>query len=134
MHELGIVEDIIDIVRRSIPDGRAESVRNIRLRVGPFAGVVPDSLKFCFSALSGDTGMANAALQIEQTPLSALCRDCGSESEIKDFVFRCQSCGGADMEIISGKELEVVDIELAELADNGQTAPVRPLDLPEGAI
>ena len=114
MHELGIAENILDIVRRSVPDGRASAVKKIRLRVGPFAGVVPDSLKFCFDVLSGDVGMVNAALQIEQTPLTALCRDCGKESEVKNFVFICPACGGGNMEIISGKELEVVEIELED--------------------
>ena len=113
MHELGIAENILDIVRQSVPDGQASAVVNIRLRIGPFAGIVPDSLKFCFAALSGDAGMTNAALQIEQTPLTASCRDCKNKSEMKNFVFLCPACGGGNMEIVSGKELEVVEIELS---------------------
>ncbi|MCL2878183.1 MAG: hydrogenase maturation nickel metallochaperone HypA [Acidobacteria bacterium] len=112
MHELGIAENILDIVRRNVPGDRVSAVGNIRLRVGPFAGVVPDSLKFCFDVLSADAGMANAALQIEQTRLAASCRDCGNESEVKNFVFLCSACGGGNLEIISGKELEVVEIEM----------------------
>ena len=115
MHELGIAENILDIVRRNIPDGRASSVKSIRLRVGPFAGVVPDSLKFCFDALTGDAGMTNAALQMEHTQLAANCRDCGNKTEVKNFAFRCTACGGVNLEIISGNELEVVEIELGDL-------------------
>jgi hydrogenase nickel incorporation protein HypA/HybF len=114
MHELGIAENILDIVRRNVPGDRASAVGNIRIRVGPFAGVVPDSLKFCFAALSADTGMTNAALRIEQTRLTASCRDCGNESEVKNFVFLCSACGGGNLEIISGKELEVIEIEIAD--------------------
>jgi len=115
MHELGIAENILDIVRRNVPDDRASAVKSVRLRVGPFAGVVPDSLKFCFDALSGDAGMTNAALQIEHTQLAASCRDCGNKSEVKNFVFLCSACGGGNLEIISGNELEVVEIELGDL-------------------
>ena len=115
MHELGIAESILDIARRSVPDGRASAVKNIRIRVGPFAGVVPDSLKFCFDALAGDTGMTNAALQIEQTALAASCRDCGDKSDVKKFVFLCPACGGGNLEIISGRELEVVEIEMEDI-------------------
>jgi hydrogenase nickel incorporation protein HypA/HybF len=114
MHELGIAESILDIVKQSVPDGQASEVRTIRLRVGPFAGVVSDSLKFCFAALSGEAGMSNAVLRIEQTPLTALCRGCGNKSEVGKFVFRCSACGGVDLEIVSGKELEVVEIEVIE--------------------
>jgi len=115
MHELGIAENILDIVRRNVPEDRASEVGNIRLRVGPFSGVVPDSLKFCFEVLSADAGMANAVLRIEQTQLAASCRDCGNESEVKEFTFLCPACGGGNLEIISGKELEIVDIELNSL-------------------
>ena len=115
MHELGIAENILDIVRQSVPDDRVSLVGNIRLRVGPFAGIVPDSLKFCFAALVADTGMANAALQIEETLLAASCRECGNEYGIKNFVFICPACGGGNLELISGKELEVIEIEIADL-------------------
>jgi len=114
MHELGIAENILDIVRQSVPDGQTSTVRDIRIRVGPFAGVVPDSLKFCFDALSGDAGMENAVLRIEQTPLAASCRDCGTKSEIQNFIFRCPACSSVNLEIISGKELEVCEIVLAD--------------------
>ena len=115
MHELGIAENILDIVRRSVPEGRASDVKNIRIRVGPFAGVVPDSLKFCFDALSGDAGMTNAALQIEQTALAASCRDCEDKFDVKNFEFICPVCGGGNLEIISGKELEVVEIDMEDI-------------------
>ena len=111
MHELGIAENILDIVRQSVPDDRAAAVRNIRLRVGPFAGVVPDSLTFCFAALVADTNMANAVLQIEETPLVVLCRDCGNKSDVKNLVFLCPACSGVNLEIVSGNELEVMEIE-----------------------
>ena len=114
MHELGIAENILDIVWQSVPDDQASAVRNIRLRVGPFAGIVPDSLKFCFAAIADDTGMTKATLQIEKTPLVASCHDCENKSEVENFVFQCSACGGVDLEIVSGKELEVVEIELAD--------------------
>jgi len=115
VHELGIVENILDIVRQSVPDNRMSAVGSIRLRVGPFAGIVPDSLKFCFDAIAGDAGMAKAELRIEQTSLAASCRDCGSKFEVRDFVFLCPACGGGNLEIISGEELEVVEIEIGNL-------------------
>ena len=115
MHELGIAENILDIVLRTVPEGRLSAVKSIRLRVGPFAGVVADSLKFCFDVISGDAGMPNAGLQIEQTSLSVLCRDCGNESGVKNFEFLCPACGGGNLETISGKELEIVEIELEDV-------------------
>ena len=112
MHELGIAENILDIVLHSIPESRASAVGTIRLRVGQLAGIVPDSLKFCFDVISGDAGMSNASLNIEMIPLAASCRDCGNESEVGNFGFLCPTCGGGNLEIVSGKELEIIDIEI----------------------
>ena len=117
MHELGIAVNILDIVRQSVPEGQTSAVGNIRLRIGPFAGIVPASLKFCFAAIADDAGMDKASLQIEQTLLAASCRDCGNSSEVKNFTFRCSECDGDDLEIISGKELEVVEIEIYSRPD-----------------
>jgi hydrogenase nickel incorporation protein HypA/HybF len=114
MHELGIAENILDIVKRSVPDDKVSLVGNIRLRVGPFAGVVPDSLEFSFSVLSGDAGMTKAVLKIEQTPLAASCRDCGNKFEVKDFVFLCPACASGNLETVSGNELEIIEIEIAD--------------------
>ena len=50
MHELGVAQEILDIVRRYVPDTEAARVRDVRVRVGELAGVVADSLEFCFSA------------------------------------------------------------------------------------
>ncbi|NLV30251.1 MAG: hydrogenase maturation nickel metallochaperone HypA [Acidobacteria bacterium] len=114
MHELGIAENILEIVRQSIPEGLARDIRKIRVRVGRFAGVVPDSLDFCFGVMAGESEMPGAALLIEEVPTSCRCRGCGREFELEELVFLCPHCGGSDLEVISGKELEVVDIELVD--------------------
>jgi hydrogenase nickel incorporation protein HypA/HybF len=117
MHELGIAQSIYDIVQQSVPEELAPDVRKVRIRVGQFAGVVPDSLEFCFSVIVGETKMKQAILCIEQPPLMSECRECKHRFQIEEYNFRCPSCGSANLELISGKELEIVDIEVAEKGD-----------------
>lgn len=114
MHELGIAGNILEIVRQAVPKAKAEAVRRIRIRVGPLSGVVPDSLIFCLEALLHESEMKQAGPVVETVPAVALCRSCRKEFAVEDFAFSCPSCSGADLKIISGKELEVVDIELAD--------------------
>ena len=114
MHELGIARNILDIVKQHVPDDKAASVRRIRIRVGQLSGVVPDSLEFCFSALLGEAGMKRAGLVMETIPTVSRCRECGNRFEVDNFAFSCPACESGDLELISGKELEVVDIELAD--------------------
>ena len=117
MHELGITQNILDIVRQAVPTEQAADIRKIKLRIGPLAGIVTDSLDSCFAALVDDTDMAQAALEIEKTPLVALCRDCQKEFEVKQFAFCCPSCDSGNVELVHGTELEVAEIEITDRKD-----------------
>lgn len=117
MHELGIAQNILEIARQAVPEEQTAAIRFIRIRVGPLSGVVPDSLEFCFEAIVHETEMQKARLAIEQLPAILSCKKCGYRFKTKDLEFFCQSCNSADLELISGKELEVVEIELAEEGD-----------------
>ena len=117
MHELGIAQNILQIVRQSVPENQAADVRAVRLRVGQLSGIVPDSLDFCFSVIVNDTEMRLAKLAIEQVPLVSECRNCKHRFQMDDLAFSCPSCQSVSLELISGRELEVVEIELAEESD-----------------
>ena len=114
MHELGIARNILEIVQQSIPPGQEAAVKRIRIRIGQLSGVVPDSLEFCFSALLSETQMERAGLVIEKIPSVSLCKDCRHRFTVDDFVFSCPACKSLNLEVISGNELEVVDIEMAD--------------------
>jgi len=117
MHELGIAQNILQIIQQSVPEKNAADVRGIRIRVGQLSGVVPDSLDFCFSAIIHDTEMRKAKLEIEQIPITSECRDCQNRFEMSDLEFFCPACQSTSLELISGRELEVVEIELADESD-----------------
>jgi hydrogenase nickel incorporation protein HypA/HybF len=114
MHELAIAQNILEIVRQAVPEEQTPSIKWVRIRVGKLAGVVPDSLDFCFSAIVNETKMAQAGLAIEQVPTVSRCKECGHQFEIQDLIFLCPACKSTDLELVSGHELEVVEIELAE--------------------
>ncbi|MBN2320536.1 MAG: hydrogenase maturation nickel metallochaperone HypA [Acidobacteria bacterium] len=114
MHELGVARNILEIVQQSVPEDRFASVKWIRIRIGRLSGVVPDSLEFCFSALLSETKMQQAGLIMENEPIVSLCKDCGHQFTVEDFAFTCPSCNSANLELLSGRELEIVDIELAD--------------------
>ena len=114
MHELGIAQNILEIVRQAVSKDQEPSIKWIRIRVGELSGVVPDSLDFCFSALISETAMRQANLAIEQVPTVSRCKRCNHQFEIEGMVFVCPACKSTDVEMISGKELQVVEIELVD--------------------
>jgi hydrogenase nickel incorporation protein HypA/HybF len=115
MHEMGIAMQIIEIATESIPgDMKNSRVQRVNLKVGKLAAIVPDSLHFCFEIASQDTPLAGAELVIEEIPVVASCNDCNYQWTINDPVFVCQKCRGGSIQLISGRELDIESIELAE--------------------
>ena len=114
MHELGIARDILDVVGQYITDDQRPSVRSVRIELGNLSGIVPESLEFCFEALVADTPMSAASLEIVRVPTRADCTRCGHSFEIDEPVFLCPACGSSGIKLVSGTELNVVDIELAD--------------------
>ncbi len=114
MHELSIAQNILDIIRQYVPEEQERDVRLVKIRVGQMAGVVPDSLDFCFAAIVKDTSLANAQLNIESTALQSQCDICHEVFAVEGACFVCPHCGAGEMRIISGTELQVVEIEVNE--------------------
>jgi hydrogenase nickel incorporation protein HypA/HybF len=115
MHEMGIAMDILRIVQESIPaEMTGAKVQRVNLKVGQFSAIVAESLRFCFNVAAADTAAAGAELAVEEVPVVARCGDCGHAWTIEEAVFICPQCRGPKIEMLSGRELEIVSIELAE--------------------
>lgn len=115
MHEMGIAMQIVEIAIASIPaDLENARIDRVNLKVGKLAAVVPDSLHFCFQIASQDTPLNNAKLNIEEIPVVARCIDCHVEWTVLEPVFRCGQCSSGSVEIISGRELDIISIEVVD--------------------
>ncbi|MBF0204004.1 MAG: hydrogenase maturation nickel metallochaperone HypA [Desulfamplus sp.] len=115
MHEMGVAQQMINIAIASIPkDIINPKVETLNLKVGKLAAVVEDSLKFCFEIIAKDSPLEGAKLIIEHVPVRIKCNSCQHLWEVDEPIFSCPSCKDGTVEIISGRELEIVSIELAE--------------------
>ena len=112
MHELSLAQGIIDIVQRSLPPDNSQTVSAVRLKIGDLAGVVIESLEFCFTALVRETPLEGAVLQVERVPVQAVCLTCSSAFAVNENSYRCPQCGAGQLNIISGRELQVTEIEV----------------------
>jgi hydrogenase nickel incorporation protein HypA/HybF len=111
MHELSLAQNILDIVEQEMTRHGATRVSLIRLDVGEFTAVVPDSLAFCFEVITKDTPFEGVRLELNVVPLTGRCKGCGEEFKIQNFTFICPQCESKDIETIAGKELLVREIE-----------------------
>jgi len=111
MHELGIAEPLLDVVRRRA-DGRA--VAALRLQVGALHRVVEEALQTAWDLVSGGTEAEGARVEVTVLPVRCRCGACGEEAEGDDLVVVCPSCGGTTLSLVGGEELLLESLTFAE--------------------
>ena len=109
MHELSIAQSLIDAV---LDKTGGQAVTGVNLRIGPLSGVLPDALRFCFDVASAGTTLAGARLRIDEPQARGHCRECGTDFAMTDMFLLCP-CGSADVAVVSGRELNLVSVEVA---------------------
>jgi len=115
MHEMGIALQIAEIAKQAVPkDVKGIKIEAVNLRVGKLTAIVPASMKFCFEIVSKDTVLEGAKLNIEEVPIVAVCQECYAETTIDEAKFLCGKCNSGKLDIISGRELTVSSIEVAD--------------------
>lgn len=113
MHELAIAQSIFDAVVAKAAECRAVQVKSVRLRIGEASGIVADSLTFCFDMLASlDPVVKSARITIEAVPHRARCHHCDREFAVVNYIARCPLCQEWSGDIISGTELQLLEIEI----------------------
>lgn len=114
MHELSIVEALIDQVKETlVQEGEKGRVLKLELSIGRLSGVNCDSVRFAFGLLAPGTVAEGAEIVFQQPKAACNCRACNVLTEIDDLVIQCPNCGSEDVSIEGGRELllQSIDVE-----------------------
>jgi hydrogenase nickel incorporation protein HypA/HybF len=131
MHELSIALSILDMVAEQAARRHARIVA-VRLKVGPLSGVVPSALESAYDLARQASATPDARLVIDPVPLTAYCPTCARECHPPSVQqLRCPACDTPTPDIVRGRELEVVALEVIDDARRPD-APAR-TGSPEGA-
>ena|ERR1035437_3931461 len=115
MHELSLVTSIVETVTETLIAYPGARVKEVRLRVGALASVIPESLEFCWGIVAEGTPLEGSKLVVNMLPVVVHCEPCGVDSELAGVQsFRCPQCGELCGDIRQGRELEIEDIEIDE--------------------
>lgn len=109
MHELSLTQAVVDAVTEKLGD---TEVTTVTLEIGRLAGVVVDSIRFCFPIVADGTTLAGATLVIEEPDGAARCRDCGREFAATDPILLCPGCDGANVAVESGGDFRIRSVEV----------------------
>jgi hydrogenase nickel incorporation protein HypA/HybF len=111
MHELGITQNIVAIVNEH---ANGNKVSRVLLEIGKLSAIMPDAIRFCFDICTQGTVLEGAELQILEIPGLAECRQCGAKIPVDKPFGICQ-CGSTQLNLITGEELKLKEIEIEEI-------------------
>ncbi|WP_462271058.1 hydrogenase maturation nickel metallochaperone HypA/HybF [Desulfobacter sp.] len=115
MHEMGIAQQLVTIALDAIPDDiENPRVEKLNLRIGKLAAVVEHSLSFCLAVITRDTPLEGVELIIDEVPVCLRCESCNHEWQAEIPAFGCPACNNGQVTMISGREIEITSIELAD--------------------
>ena len=113
MHELSIAYSLVETAQEVAQQAHVQGVRTVHLRLGVLAGVVEEALQFGWEIATADTLLAGATLTVERVPLVVYCPQCAQEVALPStYNFRCPVCDTPTPQVIRGKELELVSMEV----------------------
>lgn len=111
MHELSIAQSIVDILLDLMKAHHLSEIQRVRLRIGALRAIDRQSLGVSFDVLTAESPLHGVRLEIEEIPMRGRCLHCGRQFPMGHWLDDCPDCLGPRVEIVSGKELEIVDLE-----------------------
>lgn len=112
MHEVGIVNGILDTVIRAARGAGASRAVLVTLRIGDMTEVVREALDFAWETFRDEDPLTRGCeLAVEEVHPQSECLDCGEVFEHDRFHCRCPQCG-ANVRLLHGRELDIASIEI----------------------
>lgn len=113
MHELSIAMSMVEMATEEAARQGGAQVTALHLRLGQLSGVVKDALLFSWEVACENTPLAGSQLVIEEVPVAVFCPVCRAERTLVSIQhFFCPVCETAAPEVVRGKELQVVALEI----------------------
>ncbi|KEF41985.1 MAG: hydrogenase nickel incorporation protein HypA [Cyanobium sp. CACIAM 14] len=113
MHELSLMEAVRDLALEQARRHQARRIEGITLQVGSLAGVEIEALRFAHDVVMADTMAAGSRLEIEAVAAACFCSVCRQSFPVLDGCCDCPVCGALSRELLRGRELQLVSLELA---------------------
>jgi hydrogenase nickel incorporation protein HypA/HybF len=112
MHEVSLVESIVDLVVEERRKQAFSRVLSIRLTVGALGHAEPDALRFCFDAVTRGTIADGAALEIDMVAGAGWCAVCRQTVPVEERFAACPICGDGPVRLVAGDELRLAELEV----------------------
>jgi hydrogenase nickel incorporation protein HypA/HybF len=114
MHELSIALSILEIAEQEAERLAAQRIVGIHVKLGALSGVDPNALRSAYELARETSALPDATLVVEEAPLVAHCPSCAIDQTVPSIAeLYCPVCGTPTPQVVSGRELEIVGLEIA---------------------
>lgn len=112
MHELSLMENILQIIEEAAHEQGFRQVRSVVLEIGQLAAVETEAMRFCFDAVVQGSIAENAVLKIIEVPGSGWCTHCAATVPMADQLATCPQCGSYHLQPNGGTGMQVKELEV----------------------
>jgi hydrogenase nickel incorporation protein HypA/HybF len=113
MHELSIALSMLDLAAEEAQRHGCVRVLGIHVKLGPLSGVVREALLSAYQLARENTPLEDAQLVIEEVPVLVHCPTCQTRRAVVSVQeLCCAECGTPSADIVSGRDLEMVALEI----------------------
>lgn len=115
MHELSIAMSIVEMAEEECATRGNVRIQAVHLRLGLLSGVVKEALLSSYEMACAATPLEGSQLLIEEVPVEVFCTRCQARKQVTSIQWMaCPECGMPTPDVVQGKELEVVALEITE--------------------
>jgi hydrogenase nickel incorporation protein HypA/HybF len=113
MHELSLVNSLLEIVDGYARRKAFDKVKGLQLSMGSLSCVDRQSLQFAFDVQSQGGIAEGARLDIAVLPAVTYCFACGNETRQERFDAVCPKCGSVQVTLTGGtEELQLIAMDV----------------------
>ena len=115
MHELSIAMSIVDMAQEESSRRGGVPIRAVYLQLGQLSGIVKDALFASYEMACEHTALEGSRLIVEEVTVLVFCHQCNAKKPLHSLQsFCCAECGTLTGDVVQGKEIFVVGLEVDE--------------------
>lgn len=112
MHELSIVNSLIDLCEKNAKNHNAKKITKVHVKIGKLSGIEPHFFQITFDTFKDKTICENAELIMDIEGLKVACFECGEISELDINEFICPKCKSTEIKTIEGEDMILQSLEM----------------------
>ncbi|HFD31929.1 MAG TPA: hydrogenase maturation nickel metallochaperone HypA [Gammaproteobacteria bacterium] len=112
MHEMSLCEGVLQIIESEAAKQNFTQVKRVILEVGTLSGVEIKALEFAFDVVMKGSIAEQARLEIIELEAQAWCMQCAKSVTIKQRYDACPTCGSYQLQVSSGDEMRIKELEV----------------------